>query len=91
MIIDLIPFGGLGKVQPLRLEATQIVIRDKTGTPICVAALYGMDGAIVVSKADDPEFNTTLHNLGIRERVSVDTLKMPAPPPGAVLITGPNR
>ncbi len=89
MIVDIIPVGGLGRTRPICLEAAQIVIRDNLGTPICVAALYGMEGAIAVSKADDPEFNTVLHNLGIRENVSVDTIKLPAPPPGAVLVAGP--
>lgn len=89
MIVEIIPKGGLTHVQPLRLEAAQVVIRQDNGTPICVAALFGMEGAIAVSKADDSDFNTFLRNMGLGSPVSVDTIQLPPVPQGAVLLADP--
>lgn len=91
MFVEIIPAGGIGHVQPLRLEASQVVIRDSLGTAICVAMLYGAERSIAVAKADDEDFNNVLHNAGIRESVQVDTIRLPPAPRGAVLINGPNR
>lgn len=92
MFVEIIPEGGIGRAAaPIRLRASQIVIRDDLGNPLCVAALFGPDGAIAVAKADDEgeNFHRVLKNLGIQDTVLVDTLRLPTPPPGAVLLSDP--
>lgn len=89
MIVELLPRGGLGHGKPVRMEASQVVVRQNNGTPVMIAADYGEVGNIVVaSVAHNPEeFNRTLRQLGIGMTVIVDRLQMPPPPPGARLIS----
>lgn len=54
---------------PLRLEASQVVIRMADGTPVSVAALFGNAQSVMVSHCEDPNFNQNLKKLGIQETV----------------------
>lgn len=89
MIVELIPASGIGCGQALRLAVSQVLIRQDNGTPICVAAEYGPEGAQAVSKAGDDDFNRILKTLGVDMLVRCDRIEMPQPPPGARLIAGP--
>lgn len=91
MFVEIIPVGGIGRVQPIRLEASQVVIRDSLGNAICVAMLYGADRSIAIAKADDQDFHNVLQNAGIREDVVVETLQLPPPPHGAILVNSPRK
>lgn len=79
-----------GRLAPLTLCATQVVVYQDNGTPIAAAAEYGMENSQAVAKAGDADFNTLLRNLGVEQRVVCDTLELPKPPPGARLIAGPD-
>lgn len=59
---------SIGK-PPLRLEASQVVIRLPNNTPVSLAALYGTADSVLVSHCDDPSFNENLRKLGINETV----------------------
>lgn len=91
MILEIIPEGGLGKAAPLRLNASQVVIRDDFGNPIAAAALYGQDRTIAIGSLahDDPGFHRLLKVLGINTTTVVSTIQMPKPEPGARLLHGP--
>jgi hypothetical protein len=66
---------GIGK-PPIRVEASQVVIRMPNGTPVSVAALYGGPTSVLVSHCEDPNFNANLNKLGINETVVVSTIKV---------------
>jgi len=66
---------GIGK-PPLRLEASQVVIRMPDGTPVSVAATYGDESSVLVSHCDDPNFNANLRKLGINETTISSRLKV---------------
>lgn len=91
MILEIIPEGGIGAGPPLVVRATQVLIRQDNGTPICVAAHFGPDRAYAVEKVGDADFNRTLRALGLRETVICDRLELPRPPPGARLIADPRK
>jgi hypothetical protein len=59
---------GIGK-PPIRLEASQVVIRMPDGTPVSVAALFGGSGGLMVSHCTDEQFNDNLQKLGITQTV----------------------
>ncbi len=97
MIVEIIPSDGVGRGRPIRLTASQIVVRQDNGTPIGVFAHYGPEGGYAAAiaahcgacGAPPQDFHRMLQVLGIRQTVVIDRLKMPAPPPGARLIAGP--
>lgn len=91
MILEIIPEGGIYAGRPIVLRACQVLVRQDNGTPICVAAHFGPDGAYAVEKAGDKDFNRTMRALGIRETVLVDRIEVPPPPPGARLVADPTR
>ena len=66
--------NGIGK-PPIKLEASQVIIRMPGGTPVSIAALYGGANSLLVSHCDDANFNANLKKLGINETVSVSSLK----------------
>jgi hypothetical protein len=66
---------AIGK-PPLKLPASQVVIRMPNGTPVSVAALFGTAESILVSHCDDPNFNANLTKLGIKETVITTKLKV---------------
>jgi hypothetical protein len=90
MIVEIIPASGVGGGAPVVLRANQVVIRRDDGTPISLAAVYGSEGSEAVSCVGCKDFLTLLRNLGIHTTVIVDRLKLPKPPPGAVLVAGPD-
>ena len=59
---------SIGK-PPLRVEASQVVIRMADGTPVSVAAVFGTARSVLVSHCEDPHFNANLRKLGINETV----------------------
>lgn len=67
--------NGIGKA-PVRLEASQVVIRMPNGTPVSIAALYGGPSSVLVSHCQDPSFNDNLRKLGINDTVVVDTMRV---------------
>lgn len=61
---------------PLRLEASQVVVRMPNGTPVCAAALFGSSDSVLVSHCEDPNFNANLKKLGINDTVITTSLKV---------------
>lgn len=87
MIVELILAGGIGKEGGvLRVDAAQVLLRQDNGTAFCVAFHYGPDKAYAVAHAADKDFNRLLGLCGHRETVIANTLQLPGPPPGAVLL-----
>lgn len=70
MFAEFIVVDG-GKLRVLKLPVTQVVIRQDNGTPIAVAADYGLPGSQIVSKIGDDDFLTELSKLGINEPVEL--------------------
>jgi len=66
---------SIGK-PPIRVEASQLVVRLPDGTPISLAALYGGQESVLVSHCEDPTFNENLRKLGINETVVSEKLKV---------------
>lgn len=87
MIVEIMDrVGG----QPIRLVASQVVVRNDDGTPLCVAGEYGPAGAVRASHAGDADFNRTLRAFGYAGReVRVEPINVPGPPRGATLLAGP--
>lgn len=90
MIVEIIPDSGVGRGEPIRLRAHQVVVRLDDGTPVSVSATYGPDKAVANSQAGDDDFNRVLRNLRISGPVICDRIELPKPPPKARLIAGPN-
>jgi len=87
VIVEIISDG-----KPLRIPASQLVVFDDNGTPICVAGEYGPDGAYKVSHAADEDFNQSLRAFGVgRHQVVTDFLEPPPVPGGARPLTGPSK
>lgn len=84
LLIDIIPAGGLGRAEPLRLQASQMVVRTANGTPICVVDESGPDGTYRVTSAGDPDrqFDNVLRELGLQERVECSEIIVPGSPTG---------
>jgi hypothetical protein len=59
---------SIGK-PPLRIPASQVVVRMQDGTPVSVAALFGSATSVMVSHCEDASFNDNLRKLGINETV----------------------
>ena len=75
---------------PLRVEATQIVIYNDSGTPIAVAGEYGPDRAQKVAHAADADFAATLRAFGVaRHQVVASELRTTPLNGGARLVDGP--
>lgn len=66
---------SIGK-PPIRLVASQAVIRLPDGTPISIAAMFGGPNGVLVSHCEDASFNSNLHKLGINETVISSSLKV---------------
>lgn len=66
---------SIGK-PPLRVEASQVVVRMPDGTPISLAALYGSSNSVLVSHCEDERFNDNLRKLGLNDTVISETLKV---------------
>lgn len=66
---------AIGKT-PLKMEASQVVIRMPDGTPISLAALFGGPTSVLVSHCDDPNFNENLRKLGLSDTVVTEKLKV---------------
>jgi len=64
---------GVGK-PPLKVEASQLVVRMPNGTPVSVAAEFG-GGAVIVSHCKDEEFHNNLVKLGINDTVVLEKMK----------------
>jgi len=60
-------FHRVGDPQPLVKEASVVLVEDDNGTPIAVAVSLGKGLGVHVAHADDPDFNATLRELGIRQ------------------------
>lgn len=61
---------------PIRLEASQVVVRMPNGTPVSLAALFGTSSSVLVSHCEDPSFNDNLRKLGINETVISSKLQV---------------
>lgn len=83
MILEIISkIGGA----PLRIEASQLMIRNEQGTPLAVAGEYG-NGAVKVAHALDRDFQKSLQAFGFgRHRVEATVIESPAAPHGAKLL-----
>ena len=90
MILEIYPAEGLTRGSPLRINASQLLVRQNNGTPIMVAAEYGGDHrSQEVAKVGDPDFEYLLKKLGIHMTVIADELILPAAPSGARLVVDP--
>lgn len=88
MIVLVYPHGSLGRAEPVKLHANQVIVMQDNGTPIAVAGEYGPKGTQAVSRIGDTDFNATLNKLGL-PAVHYDDVVLPAPPSGARLLAGP--
>lgn len=61
---------------PIRLPASQVVIRMSDGTPVSIAALFGSNRSVLVSHCEDPNFQNNLQKIGINETVIVEKVKV---------------
>jgi len=61
---------------PLKVEASQVVIRMPDGTPISLAALFGGPNSVLVSHCEDTNFNENLRKLGLTDTVVTEKLKV---------------
>jgi len=66
---------SIGK-PPLRIPASQVVIRMPGGTPVSLAAVYGTDDSVLVSHCEEEQFNDNLRKLGINETVISTKLEL---------------
>jgi len=90
MIIDVI--NGIGGAEPIRLDASQVVVYNDQGTPIMVAGEYGPKGAHCVAHVGDANFNQILQAFGVqRHEVIVDHIDRAPVPGGARLLAGPTK
>mgnify|MGYP006295822085 CR=1 len=67
--------NGIGK-SPIKIEASQVVVRMPNGTPVSIAALYGGPASVLVSHCEDPNFNNNLKKLGINETIVVSNVRV---------------
>jgi len=61
---------------PIKMEASQVVIRMPNGTPISLAALFGGPDSVLVSHCEDANFNENLRKLGLTDTVVTEKLKV---------------
>jgi hypothetical protein len=73
MIVEII--DRIGR-QPIRLDASQVLVRNNAGTPIAIAGEYGPEGVIKTAHAQDDDFNQVLAAFGCNGRVVVKTLQL---------------
>lgn len=66
---------AIGK-PPLRIPASQVVVRMPNGTPVSIAALFGSNSSVLVSHCEDPDFHNNLQKIGINETVIVEKVKV---------------
>jgi hypothetical protein len=69
LIVEIISEIG---VAPLRIPASQIIIRHPNGTPVSVAAMYGSDRSLLVSHCADKSFQDALNKLAVGETVILE-------------------
>jgi hypothetical protein len=65
----------LRDLAPTRLEASEVIIRDKHQDPLVIAVELS-DGTYLVAKRGDPDFNQTLEMLGL-PLVRTDVIRGP--------------
>lgn len=74
----------------MRVNATQVVVRNGASTPIlAVAAEYGTSRSQIVAKVGDQDFTDSLRKLGIFDTVTVDRIQLSKPVQGAKLVRAP--
>lgn len=61
---------------PLRIPASQAVIRLADGTPISMAAMFGSERSVIVSHCEDNNFQQNLQKIGITDTVIVEKMKV---------------
>jgi hypothetical protein len=61
---------------PVRISASQVVIRLPDGTPVSVAAVFGTAASVLVSHCADANFNENLKKLGINETTVTDIVRI---------------
>lgn len=66
---------AIGK-PPLRVPASQVVVRMPDGTPVSIAALFGSNSSVLVSHCEDANFQNNLQKIGIQETVIVEKVKV---------------
>lgn len=66
---------GINK-KPIRIEASQLVVRLADGTPVMVGALYGGPNGVLVSHCGDDKFAENLAKLNVQGTVIVDKLRL---------------
>ena len=88
MIIEII--DKLGHAQPIRVEGTQVLVRNNQGTPIAVAGEFGPDGAVKTAHCCDAEFQQILNAFGYgRHQVEVKQVQLTPVPSGASKLISP--
>lgn len=90
MIIEVLP-DGIGST-PVRLNATQVLVRSSDGTPLMVAAEYGPPGTHLIGSLghNKAEFEKVLRELRIATtKLVLQSIKVPQPMGGAQLLSNP--
>lgn len=83
--IEAIPAGGVGRTQPLRIKATQLILRTEDGTPFGVVTDLGPERSYRLVKVGDPDFAKVLKEMGLPP-VTCDTFHAPRPAAGSRLL-----
>lgn len=74
MFAELVVRDGV-HLRTIRLPVTQVVVRQDNGTPLAVAADYGLPGGQIVAHIGDDDFLTELSKLGINEPATLQILQ----------------
>lgn len=87
MIVEIVDrIGG----RPIRVNASQVLIRHEDGTPIGIAGEYGPSGNVRICHGMDRDFDQTLRAFGYRgDRVKVESVDLSGSRPDHKLLAGP--
>jgi len=84
MLLQIITGAGQ---KPIHIDAAQLLVLDRNGTPIVVAGTFGGNGDIKAAHAADKDFNQILSAFGYKnQRVTTSVIDLPGPSAGARLL-----
>lgn len=84
LLVEVVPAIGFGKADPVRMEASQVIIRSPHGSVLAVASNFGAENSYAISHINDQDFQTILNALGIQQELSV--VKIPPTEKGRFLL-----
>lgn len=72
-----VDFFQRGTLRPVSVsDVSQVVVRHANGTILMVASIHGDDSTVVVTKAGDPDYQLVLSQLGIKENVVTQEVRL---------------